>query len=1788
MPESQIIVRLNFDYADSSLIDREFDKKIFSLSPKIEGHTKWIDSRTVVFKPNQNFKQGQVYKVKFYLHKLIKVPKFLKTFEFSVRVDKQDFEIFLDDIQFYSEKDLNYNFLTGKIFTHFPEKLENIRKIFKKIQYDGKSLNITITKVKDKEFDFRIDSILRKNTAQKLEIYYNGAEIGVDKKGQKLYEIAPSTHFMMINRVFEYTPNKRVKLVFNLPIDKKQNINSKISIRDEITEKDISYKYEIDKNFLYLFCPERDEIDVTIDSSLRSVDGKFLISSYKVKFQATEILPSVKFVSSGGILPTSNDDKIAIEAINVKYIDLKVTKIYSNNIKQFLQINNFLTKKEVARFGKVVLDKTIKLADSIPRNKWVKYFLDLSTYLSMDRGCIYSVQIKLKPEYSIFTCPDFEVKDFESQNRATEDFDISQIGTQGDLSDDDYYEYYYSINDDICSKLKYFVYSVNRNILSTDIGIMAKVSENKEITVLASNIINAEPIANADVEIYDFQMQLIQKGKTDKNGFYSDKLKALPYIVYVQKSNDRCYLVLNTDNYLSTSEFDVSGEVIKDGKQGFIYTDRGVWRPGDSIFVTLILKNEQLTELNHPIIFELYNPLGTLIEKRVVNEHFNNFYVQKFKTTEETPTGNYLLKVYAGAKVLEKTLKIEAFKPNRLEIEVVSPDKIIKSTDQRPITIKAKWLSGAVCSNYDYEIYYSLRSVKTTFQNYEQFNFDNILNRKNTELSPLKSGNLDADGMAYIYPNILVENAPGFVNINLETRVFEPTGEYSTDISNFIYSPFKSYVGIKPPSNKDYSYLFTDSIYTFEVINLTEYGKPIANSTVNVKIFKKDYSQWWYFHEDELDYLFEDDIKYIFDKKVKIVNGKGSFTFKVNNEDWGTYVIMVKDLNSGHLCAIKQYFDWFGYDRDRNENVAAVTLDFSLDKQEYKIGEDVRLYAKVPENSEILITVENGTKILHKEVVKVKEGEISYSFKATEQMLPNSYVFVSALQPHKNTKNGLPIRLYGVKKFIVVDESKKLKPKIICNDQFRPNSDNTITVKEENGKSFTYTLAVVDEGLLNITKFKTPQPYDRFYSQIALGVKTWDIYSQVIGTYEGIFAKLISLGGDEASEGSTGVLKANRFKPFVIFLGPFELKEKSQNVHKIKIPNYIGKARIMVVAANVKQNSYGNAEKSVEIKSPFVIYLTAPRVISIKEKFYCGVSLLCYDLAYKNVSVSIKTNELLIAEKTQQNITFTTKGEKWMFFPFKSTDKTGVGRITITANSGNETIFSEIELDVRIPNPPVIKDTLFVLPKNGTLTITSLPEGIKGTNTNILEISSFLPLNLTKWLKFVFNYPHGCTEQTVSSVYALIFNKELSTKFESVANTKKINEKIKNTIKKLETWQKYDGSFTMWPSSNYADYWITTYAGLFLYEAKQKGFALNEVLVNRWLLYQRNQARLWKYSKNNYNDDFIQAFRLYSLAVAGEPDFSAMNYLLENKNLYEQSYWLLANAFARAGRLDLAQNVVKLLSDNVQMSKNPLTYGSDIRDLAFKLEYFVLTNQHQKSLEILKQITELMNNSDYLSTQEISFLVRSIAMFLSKNPLSSSISFEIKKDNKVQKIETNDLSYTLELEKDKKDVIVLTNKSNGKLYVRLIKKFVPEPQKIESFSKNISIDVHYIDVDGKPIDIDKLKQGTVFYSFIKVQNNGMLGDYHSLALTQIVPSGWEILSDKFDDNYLFTKGLEYRDIRDDRVHYYFSLPENSSIILKTRLIATYKGSFYLPGIYCEAMYRPDIKAFLKGKYVNVE
>jgi len=1767
-------------------------QKIVSIQPKVEGKVTLIDGKILSFTPTDKFAADTQYSITVHLSEIIKeIPSHLKKITFQIKTMKQQFAISTFHQQAY---DKDWQYIEGEVRSSDVISKEEVTQILKANQGDKKlAITFNLAGRYGTIIPFKIDSIQRFKAGSSVNLHWNGTAIHSKTKGEKTIDIIGKDNFTIIDVSVIKGTKQQIEIAFSDVLMKNQNLKGMISFKNDTNRS--KYTYSIQKNILTIYPSvyKKGTQEILVYSGIKNEEG------FKLKEDVTQFVsfeqekPKVTFLQSGTILPDSENLKINFQAVSLKAVDVTVYKIYKDNVLQFLQNNTLNGGNNIRYVSRPIKKHTVNLQNQgLNLSKINAFAVDIAKLITSEAGAMYRVELSIKKEYAFYEC--------ETENDVAQIvFGEKEVSTKGYNNTKYYYDYYsdYNWNDrnNPCTNSYYRNKKISTNLLATNLGVILKKGINNQTFVAVTDLLTALPVANAKVRIYNLQQQEISSITTNTDGIATFKITEDAFFVIITKENSSTYLKLADASSLSMSKFDVSGVKLQKGVKGYIYGERGVWRPGDHLFLTFVLndKGNPIPE-NHPIKFELINPQGKIIERKVVSKNKENVYLFVTKTSADALTGNWNTRVSVGGAVFQKSVKIETIKPNRLKIKINFDDEVLTATKKSKATIDVLWLHGAIAKNLKVDIQGKFRQTTTTFKNFTNYNFDNPTRRFNTKEYSIFRGKLSNEGTVDFTVRPSFKNkSPGMLKASFITKVYENGGDFSTDVFSKKVSPYKRYVGLQVPQEKQSkNYLHTNQSYPFDVATVDDKGNPIAVKNLEVKIYKLSWRWWWSTSSQNLS-NYDGSTYHEPYKALKIntkSNGKGHFSLKVNERDWGRFLVVVSDKRHHHSTANVVYFDWPAWSNKSKNNDASTAsmLVFSTDKDSYNVGDKATVIFQSTAASRALITIENGSEVLDSFWVETEKGQTKFEFPVLDNYTPNIFVSISLLQQHHTTKNNLPIRMYGTTAVLIKNPATILEPILKMEKEIRPEESTELLVSEKNGKSMTYTIAIVDEGLLDLTRFKTPNPWNVFYAKQSLGVKTWDIFDDVVGAYGGKIHQILSIGGDEAEAGSKNK-KANRFVPMVKYLGPFTLKKGERKKHLVTIPKYIGSVRAMLVANNTVSDAYGSTAVTVPVRKPVMILASLPRKITPKEKVTLPVTVFAMKKNIKKVTVSLQPNEAftIVGEHTKM-VHFDSPDEKMLYFDLEINDFKGTGKININAEGHGEKASYAVEIDVVNPNPITTKVTPVLLQEKATKTINFSTFGVKGTNEVSLEFSTLPPMNFTKRLSYLIQYPHGCVEQTTSSVFPQLFLMDI---FELSAEKKvSIERNIKTAINRLSNFQMNNGALSYWQGGNYASDWGTSYAGHFLLEASKRGYVLPIGLKTNWIEYQRSATKKWRYnSGKHYKNDLRQAYRLYTLCIANKPDLASMNRLRETNGISNQSKLRLAAGYALIGKKSVAESIIGTLAPTSNRQNYYYEgYGSENRNNAMALETFMLIDKKEKSFKLAVEIAENLSSNQWMSTQTTAYCLLAISKYAKQAGEHAGINASYIINGKTIKINSNKTMAVREFSNvTDNNTLTITNKNNGQMYVRLYNKGVLPIGEEMAVQRNLETKVVYRTKNGNVFNPLEISQGTNFIAEITLKNTAYK-TIDNVALTYYIPSGWEIINTRFTDyGPSNTADVDFTDIKDDRVHYYLTLKRNQTKTFKIQLNASYLGNYYLPGTQCEAMYDNDYFVRMIGKWVRI-
>lgn len=1751
------------------------------------GAEQYIGEKSIVFTPKEgSLKQGKQYTATLDLARLTGIEK-LDPFVFNFYVKKR--EVTLTDIVVTPdmEDDAKAEIKGILTFSHLPQGYEISNDI---ISVSGEKCSVWIDGTENVEglhygnrnqYNFSIKGIARPAGGDReVEIVCDpGAKFAIAKV---IASIPTKKGFKLISAEVNDGVEPYVALNFNKFLSKTQSLEGLVGIdcTDIVRIEKEAYTAKV-----YFKNTAEQKFKMTISGNVRSADDETLQSDIVKEFALKPVAPQVVIPAKGTILPDESNLKLPFRAVNLAAVDVEVVKIYTNNILKYLQDGGIDDTYDyrIRRVGRLIYRQTVRLDTdkSLNLHDWQNFSIDLKGLFKQEKGAIYNIRLTFRKAYSLYGREKPDEFELQSGVTAADDSYWDEKGYYyGDDEDYEDYnsrsapdynwkEYNWSEEDDP-TKPSYYMSSERMpqlNVVASNLGLIVKKADDRKILATVTDIVTTAPLGGVAVTAYNYQLQPIGSASTDNNGFVEFNARNKPFIVTASHGNTTTYLKIDYGYELSTSDFSVSGTRSEDGIKGFTYGERGVWRPGDDIYLNIIVE-DKLHKLpaNHPVVMELSNPGGQTIDRQVSTNGKNGLYSFKTRTSDDAETGMWVAEFTVGGKTFRHPVLIETIKPNRLKVNIDLP-AMVKSSGTADMTVESQWLSGGAASGLNVKAEVEYSDDARHFSNYPGYVFRNPFTDVWKTSASVLDASLDANGE--VRKNIQLpdaKNAPGMLKANFIVHVQEAGGDESIGTRSISYSPYKSYVGVKL-GQETYE---TDKDLKLSVVNLDEDGQPLNGGTLAYKIYKMSRSWWWEESTNIYNSINTSHSKEIKSGQVTVAYGKAEIPFKVDYPEWGTYILYVEDKASGHATGGSFYVDWPSWrDRsDREDADAATVLTFSLDKSEYEVGETASVFLPKANSGRVLVSVENGNKVLSRRWVTLSQDkETICSLEVTKDMAPNFYVHAMLLQPHAQTANDLPIRMYGIQGASVVNRNSILHPVISMPDRLQPQTEFTVKVSEKDGKPMAYTLAIVDEGLLDITSFRTPAPWTKMNEKEALGVDTWDMYKDVIGAFAGKFRNVLSIGGDgDGSEFDHMEAKniEKRFNPVVKFIGPFTLEAGKSNTHRLSLPMYTGSVRVMVVAA-YDGGFYGNADKTVKVNAPLMMLPSMTRTLNCGDKVNLPINVMVDDKAIGNVELTVNTSGPLSVIGKARTYVSASSGSNMASFSLEcSRNETGPAKIFLTAKRGGRTVRDTIDIKVNNPQPKVYGSKSHIVNAGSSQTVSW---NKTGTGYASLEVSTMPAVDFTGTFSYIYDYDHYCTEQLCSKALNMLFAR----RFLSAEDQAAAEQAIPEILTKIATRQKNGGGFRYWPTSSDPEPWVTSMAGEVMLEAKRQGFTVQKDVLDKWKSYQKSNAK-----DAEDDDDLTQAYRIYTLALAGDAPKAAMNKMLESRKVSQPAWLRLAAAYSLNGQDKVAAEMVQNLPES--FLEVTARFNSELRNTAFNMDSWLTMGRIAEAIEEAKKVSEKFGR--YRSTQEIAFT--SIAMSHLADILGSSASDIVIEEEGKSPISIGNLkgaqSVKLTPENGK---CTVQNNGSGNIYIMLSTISQPAADETADFGENkFNLSVSYTK-DGNPVDISKLKQGCMITASISVSGN-YVGK--NIALTYNVPSGWEIWNDRLYSDK--SDKVDHADIRDDKVIWYFST-NGSARTFSVKLRPAYEGTFILPSAVCEDMYRPEYRAATKPRRVDV-
>lgn len=1315
----------------------------------------------------------------------------------------------------------------------------------------------------------------------------------------------------------------------------------------------------------------------------------------------------------------------------------------------------------------------------------------------------------------------------------------------------------------------------------SDLGLTA-FSGNDGIHVFVNSLASTEAVARAEVRLVARNNEILATRKTDDSGHVlfeaglargEGGLSPAMLTVSGEKA-DYAFLSLKS-NAFDLSDRGVSGRAVPAGADAFVYTERGVYRSSETVYLTALLRDGQGNAVSGgPLTLVIERPDGVEFRRAVLPDQGAGGRSMALTLNSAVPTGTWRARAFTdpkGSAVGETTFMVEDYIPERIEFELTSKDKQIKADAPVELKVDGRFLYGAPASGLQLEgdMLVAPAPGLPGFAGY-QFGVADEETASN-ERTPLENlPEADAQGVA-TFPVSLAK--PPSSTQPQEAQIFirmAEAGGRSVERKLVLpVAPAAALIGIKP--------LFADKSVAegdkagFDVVFVTPEGKQLAREGLRYELLKIESRYQWYRQHSSWEYEPVKSTKRVADGDLAVAADKPSRI--TLSPQPGRYRLDVKTTEAdGPLTSVQFDVGWYSEGSADTPDL----LETSIDKPEYLAGDTMVVSVNARSAGRLTINV-LGDRLLTTQSINVKEGTAQVKIPVGKDWGTGAYVVATLRRPLDAAASRMPGRAIGLKWFGIDRKSRTLNVELAPPALVRPGTALKIPVKLGGlnpGEDAKIVVAAVDVGILNLTNYKPPAPDDYYLGQRRMTSEIRDLYGQLIDGMQGTRGQ-IRTGGDIAGAELQGSPPTQ--KPLALYSGIVTVAADGTASINFDIPEFAGTARVMAVAWT--STKLGRATTDVTVRDPVVLTATLPRFLLNGDKGTMSFDLDNVEGAAGDYTVSVKTaGPVKVTGNPSTTIKLAAKQRTSMSLAL---DAGGAGTATfdvdITGPNGL-TLARHYALDVKAATQILARRSIRTLAKGESLTLTSdmFSDLVQGTGGVSLSVSLSTALDAATILKALDRYPHGCSEQIASRAMPLLYVNDLAAGAHLAMDTA-VDQRIRDAIDRLLARQGSNGSFGLW-SAGGDDAWLDAYVTDFLTRAREKGFAVPDVLFKSALDRIRNSVVNANEPEKDGGRDL--AYGLYVLARNGAAPIGDLRYLADTKlgNLATPiAKSQLAAALALVGDRGRAERVYAAAAESLApkpvLEFGRVDYGSALRDAAALVSLASEGNAPRATLtQAVQRVEAARGLTPYTSTQENAWLVLA-ARALAKETLTLDLNGAAVKTALYRSYKATDMVG---------QPIKITNTGDAPVQAVVSvsgSPITPEP----AASNGFKIERNYFTLDGKPADVSKAKQNDRFAVVLKITE--AKPEYGHILVSDYLPAGLEI-----DNPRLVSSGNtgtlgwiedgeepENTEFRDDRFTAAIDRASNDAAVFTVAYVvrAVSSGKYVLPQAYVEDMYNPS-------------
>lgn len=1743
-----LVFRFDKGLVKDSILNQWDSTEYVSFEPKIEGRFRWQSPDELVFSPSKPLPPATSFTAKI-SKEVLQYSKYndigkadkVSFFTPELKLENSNITWIAPDersASAYPQLDLYFNYSVNPNLVR--EKLK-IRAGGKDLAYTLQSLSATnrvtvlLTGLKMEDKDLETNIILEKGIVPDGGV--NSTKEAIESK-----VFIPSPYTLSINDMSAdhdgtggtiYVRTSQQVVLENLASFIKFNPAVKFTVQQTDDGFSVlSEEFDADKSYL-----------ITLTKGLRGRIGGTLREQYDNNLAFGQLEPSVSFANNKAVyLSGKGNQQIEVRIVNMPKVKVIISKIYESNLLA------------AARYGYYPKDN---LGDD-------EYYYG-ETSADMEMG-----DVVFEKEIETRTLP----KHGNSR--------LFRFNPEDRLAD---FKGIYHIK--IRSLEDYWV-SDSRFISMSDLGLIAKEAKDK-IVVFANSIKTADAVNGVNIIAYGANNQVLGTGSTNADGIaeiaYTRKEFSgfRPAMIIAKTAEDFNYLPFNNTR-VNLSRFETGGKRSNPtGLDAFIYGERDIYRPGEKVNFSVIIRDQQWKSPGElPLKLKFLLPNGKELKSFRKTLNAQGSIEGDVEISAAAITGSYSLEVYTSNDVLlgSKNFSIEEFVPDRIKVAAKLDKTTLTIGQSATLSISALNFFGPPAANRTYEYEVQVKPKFFTPKKYSGFNFSVA----NTTISFEKvndEGKTDESGSAtesYTVPESFKNS--GILQANFYATVFDETGRPVSRMTSADIFTQDVFFGI---GSDGYWYQPLNQPVRFPIVAVDKTERAV-NTTANVKVIKHDYKTILSKQGDYFRYESQKDDKLVAEQNIQVSGENAAYSYTPRTP--GDYEVRVSVPGSSSYVSQTFYsYGFWGGDNSSFEVNTEGNIDIALNKSSFNTGETATALFKTPFDGRMLVTMETD-KLVHYQYVNVEKRSASVDLKIAAEHLPNVYITATLIKPHDVSEIPLTVA-HGFQNVKVQEPQRKMNVAIVAQKAVRSRTRQKVSINAEPG-SFV-TLAAVDNGVLQVNDFKTPDPYNYFYAQRALEVNAYDLYPLL---FPELKARLSSTGGDGemGMKNRTNPMPAKRIKIVSYWSGIKQVQGNGQADFEFDIPQFSGEVRLMALA--YKDEHFGSAESAITVADPIVLSTALPRFLSPKDTITVPVTITntTSKTGAANAKISV-TGPVQIVGSSAQTLSLNSNSEAVALFQLVASAAVNTATVKVEVTSMGEKFVEETEIGVRPASPLQIQTGSGIV--NGGSSqklVINTANFIPATTAYKLVIGRSPSLELGRQLSYLARYPYGCTEQTISVAFPQLYFDDLVQQVKGNSSASPANYNITEAIRKIKMRQLYNGAITLWDGEGTEHWWSSVYAAHFLLEAQKAGFEVDKNVLDVLLAYLTNKLKnretiLYYYNQKEQKKIAPKevAYSLYVLALAGKPNVPVMNYYKSNPALLSlDSKYLLSVTYAMAGDKQRFREMLPgSFSGEVSVAQTGGSFYSDIRDEAIALNALIDADPNNPQIGVMaKHVADKLKQRSWYSTQECAFSFVALGK-IARSANKSTVAAEIKVNGKSVGT-VGEKTISLDAKQLGGTNVDIQTKGSGRLYYFWQSEGIDVTGNYKEEDNYLKVRKKFFDRHGKVISSNSFKQNDLVIIQLSLEKM-YSGEIENIVITDLLPAGFEIENPRTKE----IPGMDWvkdastptaLDVRDDRINLFVDLNAGKQVYYYA-VRAVSPGVYRMGPVSADAMYNGDYHSY---------